>query len=159
MAGAGLAGLRACEELRVLGFDGSITLVGEEATPPYERPPLSKQVLTGVRDASDTVSRSEAHYADLGIELLMGAPASSVDLDRQRVRVDRRTLRFDGLIVATGSAARTLPVPGGESVRILRSIDDARALRHALVQSRHVVIIGAGFIGSEIASRDRKSVV
>ncbi|MDP4505300.1 NAD(P)/FAD-dependent oxidoreductase [Nonomuraea turcica] len=156
VVGAGLAGLRTVEALRKLGFDGAVTLLGAEEIGPYDRPPLSKQVLTGKGDPAETAYRSAAHYADLRVELRLGQPATALDLTSRTVKTDGGELSFDGLIVATGAAARLLAVESGPSrIHRLRTLDDARELRDALQVSRHVVVIGAGFIGSEIASSAR----
>lgn len=156
VVGAGLAGLRAAEALRQLGFEGAITLVGGEEIGPYDRPPLSKEVLTGEKDPAETVYRTAAEYDDLGVELRLGQPARALDLRSRTVRAGGNDIPFDGLIVATGTAARRLTVScmsGG--IHLLRTLEDARALRGALSSSRHVVVIGAGFIGSEVASSAR----
>lgn len=154
IVGAGLAGLRSAEALRKLGFDGAITLVGAEAVGPYDRPPLSKHVLTGGKAPEQTFYRTGDHYRDLRVELLLGRPVTALDLASRTVRTGHDDLPFDGLIVTTGSVARRLAA-GGSGVHVLRTYGDAVALRGALSASRHVVIIGAGFIGSEVASSAR----
>ena len=156
VVGAGLAGLRATEALRKLGFDGAITMVGAEEAGPYDRPPLSKQVLTGEKDPAKTAYRSAAHYAELAVELRLGRSVTELDLRSRTVRTGDDDLPFDGLIVATGSAARRLTLRGEPSdVPVLRTLGDARVLRDALAGSRHLIVIGAGFIGSEVASSAR----
>ncbi|MDP4511790.1 NAD(P)/FAD-dependent oxidoreductase [Nonomuraea turcica] len=156
VVGAGLAGLRAAEALRRAGFDGAITLLGAEQIGPYDRPALSKQVLTGEKDPADTVYRSDAHFADLRVDLRLGQPATALDLTSRKVGTSDGDLPFDGLIMATGATARLPAVEGKSSpIHRLRTLEDAQALRNALPEHRHVVIIGAGFIGSEIASSAR----
>ncbi|QFG21313.1 NAD(P)/FAD-dependent oxidoreductase [Actinomadura sp. WMMB 499] len=156
IVGAGLAGLRATEALRRLGFDGSITLIGAEEAGPYDRPPLSKEVLIGRKAAGETIYRHADYYDDLRVCLRLGRPATALDLKSRTVRSGGRDLPFDGLLLTTGSAARPLTVDGASTgVYLLRTLDDAIALRAGLAECRHVVIIGAGFIGSEVASSAR----
>jgi NADPH-dependent 2,4-dienoyl-CoA reductase/sulfur reductase-like enzyme len=156
VVGAGIAGLRAAEALRSAGYDGRLTLVGAEDEEPYDRPPLSKEVLTGARTPEFAYLRDRAHFDALGIDLLLGTTAESLDLSRRAVGVDGRELPFDGLLIATGSAPRTLPAaPPLEGVHVLRSLADARAVRTALEGSPRVVIVGGGFIGGEVAAGAR----
>jgi NADPH-dependent 2,4-dienoyl-CoA reductase/sulfur reductase-like enzyme len=157
VVGASLAGLRAVEAARRAGFDGDITLVGAEEHLPYDRPPLSKAFL----DEGDAVA---PHYrgedeltSGLGVKLLLGAPATGLDIARRVVHVGDRDLPYDGLVIATGARARQLP--GAQAlagVHVLRTLDDARAVRRALDAGARTVVIGAGFIGSEVASAARK---
>lgn len=156
VVGAGLAGLRAAETLRDEGFDGRIVLAGAEFELPYDRPPLSKDVLTGESTPESATLRDAEHFDELAIELLPGSPASSLDLAARSVTVGERELDFDGLILATGAAARRLPAAAGlAGVHVLRSLDDARAISRALDASPRVVVIGAGFIGGEVAAGAR----
>ncbi|MCF6476403.1 FAD-dependent oxidoreductase [Nonomuraea sp. MG754425] len=156
VVGAGLAGLRAVEALRKEGFDGAITLVGAEEVGPYDRPALSKQVLTGHKDPAGTLYRDAEHFADLQVDLRLGLPATSLDLAARRVGTGDGDLPFDGLVIATGSTPRLPAVAdGGFPVHRLRTLEDARLLRNVLPEHRHVVILGAGFLGSEIASSAR----
>jgi NADPH-dependent 2,4-dienoyl-CoA reductase/sulfur reductase-like enzyme len=155
VAGAGLAGLRACEGLRELGFDGSITLVGAEPHRPYDRPPLSKQFLAGAWDLDRVMLGGESLADDLGLDLLLGRSVRSLDLAARLLDVDGVELGFDGLVIATGAAPRALPgMPvGAEGLHLLRTIEDSVALREVLRQEgARVVVVGAGFIGSEVAS-------
>ncbi len=152
IAGASLAGFSAAQALRKRGFDGTITVVGEEAHLPYQRPPLSKQFLCGEWDRS----RLGLRIADgLKLEWLLDARAAALDPQRREVVLaDGRRLPFDGLVVATGARARR---PGWwvelGGVFTLRTVDDAQALRaHLASGGRKVVIVGAGFIGSEAAA-------
>ncbi|HWJ61108.1 MAG TPA: FAD/NAD(P)-binding oxidoreductase [Acidimicrobiales bacterium] len=158
IVGASLAGLRAAETLRSEGFTGTITLVGDEPHAPYDRPPLSKQVLRGEWDAERVVlpaGRNEA--LDLVWEL--GVAATGLDLEWRTVALaDGRALPFDGLVIASGAAPRHIPgtehLPG---VLALRTIDDALAVRGALdAGATRVVVVGAGFIGAEVAASCRE---
>jgi NADPH-dependent 2,4-dienoyl-CoA reductase/sulfur reductase-like enzyme len=156
VVGAGLAGLRAAEALRGRGFDGRLVLAGAESELPYDRPPLSKQVLTGEWAPESAALRDAEHFERLSIELLLDSPASSLDLGARTVTVGGRPLGFDGLILATGATPRRLPGADGlAGVHVLRSLDDARAVRRALEGSPRVVVIGAGFIGGEVAASAR----
>lgn len=161
VVGASLAGLRAVEAARKVGFEGSITLVGAEEHLPYDRPPLSKAYLDErppgeVPEA--TFFRTESVLRDeLGVDLLLGHSAAWLDPAVKHVRVGARNIEYDALVVTTGASARTLP--GSEhlaGVHTLRTLDDAVAVREALDSGARTVVIGAGFIGSEIASGARK---
>jgi len=156
VVGGNLAGLRAVETLRSEGFDGSIVFINGERELPYDRPPLSKQVLTGERSPEEVVYRDQKYYDDLRIDLRSGQFASSLDLHYQTVAVGNETIPFDGLIVATGASARAFPkYQGLEGMHVMRDINDARAIRAAFDGHPRVVIIGAGFIGSEVAASAR----
>lgn len=155
IVGASLAGLRAAETLRAEGFDGPLTILGAEPHLPYDRPPLSKELLAGTR-AADEIA---LHMApDLGADWVLGEAAVGLDLDRRAVRTAAgRDLAFDGLVIATGSAPRRLPGldPATPGIAELRTIDDAIALREALAARRRVVLVGCGFIGVEVAATAR----
>jgi 3-phenylpropionate/trans-cinnamate dioxygenase ferredoxin reductase subunit len=144
VVGGGLAGLRTIEELRSAGFDGSLTLIGAETRAPYDRPPLSKQLMTGAVD--DTTLRADLDT--LGARLRLGEPAEQ--LAGGSVRTTEAEYGFDRLVIATG--ARPIGLPGPGKQRFLRSIDDALALRDVLVPGRRLVIVGAGWIGAELAT-------
>lgn len=159
VVGASLAGFRAAEALRTLGFDGALTLVGEEAHAPYDRPPLSKQVLTGEWDVDRIVLPSAAPAEDGTdpFDWRLGERAVALDLTAREVELgggDR--VGFDGLVIATGCRPRSI---GGEDlagVHVLRTLDDALALRADLERGpSRVAVIGAGFIGSEVAASCR----
>jgi NADPH-dependent 2,4-dienoyl-CoA reductase/sulfur reductase-like enzyme len=156
VVGGGAAGVAAAETLRTEGFAGSLTLVCGELELPYDRPPLSKQVLTGAWDASRTRFREASHYVDKGIRIVHGR-ARSLDLAGRAVRLDGGSeLEYDGLIIATGVRPRTLAAGHDLSgVHVLRCLADTAALRSALEHSSHVVIIGAGFLGMEVAAAAR----
>jgi NADPH-dependent 2,4-dienoyl-CoA reductase/sulfur reductase-like enzyme len=159
IAGAGHAGGRAAEALRAAGHKGKITLIGKERHPPYERPPLSKELLAGTGTVEKTYLRPLAWYAEAGIDLRLGAEVREIDPRAQRVRLDDASeLPYDALMLTTGARPRLLPVAGGEGPRVhyLRDIEDSLALRERLVPEARVVLIGAGFIGLEIAATARK---
>ncbi|MCK2212247.1 FAD-dependent oxidoreductase [Actinomadura sp. ATCC 31491] len=154
VVGASLAGARAAEVLRREGFEGTITLIGDEAGEPYDRPPLSKQVLTGQVAAGHTLL---PRLRDTGAEWLCGVPAAALDVAGKRVLLaDGREVPFDRVLLATGTRARPWPEPAEaalEGVHTLRTVADAARLRAALAAGpRRVLILGAGFTGSEIAS-------
>ena len=156
MVGGGAAGVAAAEGLRAEGFAGSLTLVCGEPELPYDRPPLSKQVLTGARDAGRTRLREASHYVDKGIGIVHGR-ASALDLPGRSVRLgDGARLGYDGLVIATGVRARALPAGHDlAGVHVLRCLADTVALRSALEHSSHVVIVGAGFLGMEVCAAAR----
>ncbi len=161
VVGGSLAGLRAVEAARKTGFAGAITLVGAEEHLPYDRPPLSKAFLElgpGGELADPPYYRTEAALRDeLDVELLLGTPATGLDTGRRVVRVGEREVPYDALVIATGANARTLPGTRElDGVFSLRTLDDALAIREALDTGARTVVIGAGFIGSEIASSAAK---
>jgi len=144
VVGGGLAGLRTVEELRSMGYHGTITLIGAESRPPYDRPPLSKQLMAGVLD--DTSLRAELE--SLGATFLLGERAER--LADGVVLTDGGEYPFDRLVIATGARPIRLPGPGRQ--RFLRSLDDALTLRARLVPGTKLAIIGAGWIGAELAT-------
>lgn len=152
IVGASLAGLRAAEAARAEGYDGRIVLIGEEPVAPYDRPPLSKAYLTG--DVEDTTFRDEATLlADLELDLRLGVKATGLDTAAHAVLTSAGPVPYGALIIATGSTARHLDGAGGlAGVHVLRTAEHARQLRAALETAQQVVVVGGGFIGSEIAS-------
>ena len=158
VVGASLAGLRAAEALRDAGYDATLTLVGAERRMPYDRPPLSKQVLSGEWDAERTDLRDRASYEALDLDLRLGRTATALDLAARTVELDGgETVRFDGLIVATGTAPRVLPgTPALEGIHTLRTLEDCLAIRRAFDDGGRVAVVGAGFIGSEVAATARE---
>jgi NADPH-dependent 2,4-dienoyl-CoA reductase/sulfur reductase-like enzyme len=158
VVGASLAGLRACETLRGDGFSGRITLVGAEDRLPYDRPPLSKKLLAGEWEADRIALRKPDDFASLNLDLRLGVAASGLDTAARALRLaDGSSIAFDGLIIATGGEVRRLPgQPDLAGVHELRTLDDALALRAALESSPRVVVIGAGFIGLEVAATARQ---
>jgi NADPH-dependent 2,4-dienoyl-CoA reductase/sulfur reductase-like enzyme len=156
VVGASLAGLRAAEELRRLGFDGQLVVVGAEQHLPYDRPPLSKELLAGDWEPEQVALRKQG-YDDLGVEWRLGVRATALDPEARTVTLaDGDVLAFDGCVVATGSTPRTLPdTPALHGIHVLRSLDDCMALRADLDHSPRVVVVGAGFIGAEVAATCR----
>jgi NADPH-dependent 2,4-dienoyl-CoA reductase/sulfur reductase-like enzyme len=159
VVGAGLAGWRAIETLRAEGFKGGITLVGEELHLPYDRPPLSKQVLAGKWPPEKVVLADRKRSSELGVHEMLGRRAIRLDADARRIELsDGTSLEGEAFILATGVTPRRMPGTEGLGERdglfMLRTLDDSLALRAALeaVDSPRVVVIGAGFIGAEVAS-------
>ncbi|MFJ8108170.1 NAD(P)/FAD-dependent oxidoreductase [Streptomyces sp. NPDC096132] len=152
VVGASLAGLSAARSLRKQGYDGRLVVIGDELHRPYDRPPLSKEFLTGTLGEADLALETDDE--DLGAEWLLGARATGLDRAERAVRLaDGREVRADGIVLATGAAARTLPGSEGlAGVHTLRTLDDARALRDELARGGRLVVIGGGFIGAEVAS-------
>lgn len=149
VVGASLAGLASARALREEGFDGSITMVGDEIHRPYDRPPLSKQFLEGVEDALPLETPDDAA---LDLEWRLGVGATSMDpSSRSILLADGTAVTSDAVVIATGASAIRLPGTL-RGVHVLRTVDDARALRDELAPGTRVVVVGAGFIGSEIAS-------
>jgi NADPH-dependent 2,4-dienoyl-CoA reductase/sulfur reductase-like enzyme len=155
--GAGLAGASAADELRSQGFDGDLTLVGAEPHRPYERPPLSKGLLLGDAGPDSVYVHAAGWYAEHHVELVTGTRVTALDLDAGEVVLEDRTIPFDRVLLATGSTPRHLPMAeqSGADVRYLRTLDDSLALKARLAD--HLLIIGAGWIGLEVASAVRKA--
>ncbi|OIK02071.1 NAD(P)/FAD-dependent oxidoreductase [Streptomyces monashensis] len=152
VVGASLAGLSAARSLRKRGYDGRLVLVGEESHRPYDRPPLSKEFLAGTLGEAELAL--ERDDEDLQAEWVLGTRATGLDRAERAIRLaDGREIRADGVVVATGAAARILPgTEGLAGVHVLRTLDDARALRDELALGGRLVVIGGGFIGAEVAS-------
>ncbi|WP_433253804.1 NAD(P)/FAD-dependent oxidoreductase [Streptosporangium sp. CA-135522] len=158
VVGASAAGLTAAETLRRNGFTGSLTMVGEEPRPPYDRPPLSKQILRGRWDTDRVALRRHDALTALGADWLLGITALALDTDARELTLsDGSVLAYDGLVIATGVTPRHLPA-GHElgGVHVLRTLDDALALRKGLLAASSVAIVGAGFLGSEVAAVARE---
>jgi 3-phenylpropionate/trans-cinnamate dioxygenase ferredoxin reductase subunit len=158
IVGASLAGAKAAETLRAEGFTGRVVLVGEEIEPPYERPPLSKGYLLGTDPREKASVHDGDWYAGQRIELLLGRRATDLDPATRTVTLDgSEPLRYDKLLLATGSRVRTLDVAGVglNEVRYLRTLDHADALLPALRTGGQVVVVGAGWIGLEVAAAAR----
>lgn len=155
VVGASLAGLYAARELRAQGFTGRLVIVGEEPHRPYDRPPLSKEFLAGTADESLLALTDADDEGELSAEWLLGTRARGLDPRGRTVLLDDgRTVSTDGVVIATGASARTLPgTEGLRGVHTLRTLDDARRLRSALSGGPlRVVVVGGGFIGAETAS-------
>ena len=150
VVGAGLAGLRTVERLRHRGYQGRIVLLGAEPHPPYDRPPLSKQILAGEWESGRLALRPEEHLADLRLDMRLGVEATGLDLSAREVRLaDGESVGYDVLVIATGVRPRRLP---GEGAHVLRTLDDALALRENLGAGTRLVVVGAGFLGAEAAA-------
>ncbi|MEV7347093.1 FAD-dependent oxidoreductase [Streptomyces sp. NPDC093544] len=154
VVGASLSGVYAARELRAQGFDGRLVIVGDEPHRPYDRPPLSKDFLTGRADEDQLALTDDEESAELDAEWLLGVRARGLDVRGRTVLLDNgRTVSTDGVVIATGAAARRLPGDDLAGVHTLRTLDDARALREELTRGPlRVVVIGGGFIGAETAS-------
>ncbi|MGW1208432.1 NAD(P)/FAD-dependent oxidoreductase [Streptomyces sp. NPDC002499] len=150
VVGASAAGLAAAETLRREGYDGTLTLVGDEPLAPYDRPPLSKQVLSAEWEPERLTLRPAADLAALDLDLRLGVAATGLQLADQVVRLaDGTQVPYDGLILATGVRPRRLP---GEGAHVLRTLGDALTLREQLRPGVRLVIVGAGFLGAEAAA-------
>jgi 3-phenylpropionate/trans-cinnamate dioxygenase ferredoxin reductase subunit len=159
IAGASVAGAKAAEAARDSGFDGRIVLVGAERELPYERPPLSKAVLRGEEAPESTRVHDDGYYATKNIELLTGRTVEALDLDTGKVALDGGDgVPFSALVLATGAEPRRLRIPGADlsGVRYLRELGDSLRLGDALRNAGRVAVIGAGWIGSEVAASARQ---
>jgi 3-phenylpropionate/trans-cinnamate dioxygenase ferredoxin reductase subunit len=154
IVGAAAAGLAVAEAARSTGYGGQLVMVGEEEHRPYDRPPLSKQVLLGEWSAERIALRGDTELGKLGLDLRLGVPASGLDTDtRELVLADDSRIAFDALVVSTGVRARRLPgAPDARNVHVLRGLDDAVALREQLTPGARLVVIGAGVLGAEVAA-------
>jgi NADPH-dependent 2,4-dienoyl-CoA reductase/sulfur reductase-like enzyme len=156
IVGASAAGLSAGEALRRKGYDGKLTLIGDEPHAPYDRPPLSKQILAGTWEPQRAALRSEEQLAGLDADVRLGRAATGLDVTNRQVRLsDGDRIGFDGLVIATGVTPRRLPHCDLAGVYVLRTLDDALALRAALLAGPRVVVVGAGFLGTEVAAAAR----
>ncbi len=157
IAGGGLAAQRCAEALHRGGYEAPVRIVSGEAFAPYDRPPLSKEFLSGAREADEIMLRPQGWHAEREIELVLGDPAAGLDTDHRRLLLaSGSALRYEQLVIATGSRARMLP--GSErfsNVHTLRSLDDAVRLREALRPGVRLAVLGAGLIGQEVAATAR----
>jgi 3-phenylpropionate/trans-cinnamate dioxygenase ferredoxin reductase subunit len=159
IVGAGLAGAKAAETLRAEGFDGRLHVIGAEDERPYERPPLSKDYLRGEAGREKVYVHDEGFYGEHDIELHRGRTAVSLDAATRELTLDHgRRLRYDRLLLATGAEPRRLPIPGAdlEGVLSLRTVQDSDVLRERLDRGGSVMVIGAGWIGAEVAASARQ---
>ncbi|WP_408897376.1 NAD(P)/FAD-dependent oxidoreductase [Nocardioides sp. R1-1] len=158
VVGAGLAAASAVAELRAQGHEGSIVVVGEEPHPPYERPPLSKGLLLGSATPDDALVHPREWYDEHDVDLRVGTAATALDLARRRVVLGGGELSYDRLLLATGAAPRHLGMAdaSGAPVLHLRTLDDAVVLRDRIAAGARVAVIGAGWIGLEVASAARQ---
>lgn len=153
VVGASVAGVRAAQALRREGYRDRIVVVGDEPDMPYDKPPLSKQYLSGPMDAAGLLLLTPETAESNGIELRLGVPAAGLDIsNREVVLADGSTLGYDHCVVATGASARPSPWEAGSGVYLLRSRGDSEALARALTRYRRVAVVGGGFIGAEVAS-------
>lgn len=160
IVGAGLAGARAAETLRKEGYDGQVILFGDEADAPYDRPPLTKNFLRGETSREKLAIQPESFYAEHRIELRTGTRVTAIDVaGRAVVTGDESRTSFDRLLLATGSRSRPLAVPGADlqGVHMVRKVGDAEALRARLGAGRRLVVIGGGWIGTEVAASARQA--
>jgi 3-phenylpropionate/trans-cinnamate dioxygenase ferredoxin reductase subunit len=160
IVGGGLAGAKAAEALRDKDFDGHVVLFAAEEHLPYERPPLSKEYLAGKKQLADFTPASSAWYRDHHIELQLGTEVLAIDPAAHTLSLpDGSTVRYDKLLLATGSQPRRPPIPGADAdgVHYLRTLDDSDALNSALVDGSSLAVVGGGWIGLEVAAgaRDR----
>jgi 3-phenylpropionate/trans-cinnamate dioxygenase ferredoxin reductase component len=155
--GAALAGASAAIALRDQGYQGELTVIGEEGQLPYERPPLSKVVLIGERDEPDWVAE-EATYEDKGISLKLGTTATRIDRGRKVVVASRTEYPYDKLLIATGAGSRRLDLPGADldGLLTLRTLEESLALRERFTEGARLVIVGGGWIGCEAAAAARQ---
>ena len=159
VVGGGQAAAQAVQALRQQNFAGPITLLGEEPSPPYQRPPLSKKYLAGEMPRERLLLRPASFYAEKGVTLEQNCRVAELDLPAQRVRLhDGRTLAYDRLLLATGSRVRRLDVPGTDlrGVHYLRTIGDADGITASLTPGARVLLVGAGYIGLEVAATVRQ---
>ena len=158
VVGASLAGLRAVETLRQDGYDGRVVLVGAEQHLPYDRPPLSKQLLAGTADVEQVMLRPAADYDTLDLDLRLGTVATALDPASREVELaGSERIGYQTLLIATGAAPRFLPgTPPLEGIHVLRTLDDCLALRgdveRAEASGGRIIVVGAGFIGAEVAA-------
>lgn len=155
VVGAGQAGASLVAKLRTLGFDGQITLIGAEAVPPYQRPPLSKAYLLGDMTLERLFLRPESYYADNNIDLRLGTEVTAIDPAAQTVRVGDEVLDYDALVLTTGSAPRYLPASIGgtlEGVHVVRGLSDVDGMEPEFQAGKSVLIVGGGYIGLEAAA-------
>ena len=159
IAGASLTGAKAAEELRERGFDGRVLLIGAEPERPYERPPLTKEYLRGESERENAYVHEESFYAQREIELETGVTVTAIDPGAARVTLDDgRRLGYDRLLLATGAEPRRIPIAGAhlDGVHYLRTLAECDALRGRLTAGGRVVVVGAGWIGSEFAASARQ---
>jgi 3-phenylpropionate/trans-cinnamate dioxygenase ferredoxin reductase subunit len=157
VVGGSLAGLRGAEALRRFGFAGRLVLIGEEPHRPYDRPPLSKEILRGDREPEQIGLTKPESFDALELDLKLGQRAEALDTRARSVRLEGgEEVGFDGLLIATGASPRRLPgTPDLAGIHVLRTLDDSLAIRSALERSPRVAVVGAGFIGAEVAASCR----
>src|SRR5699024_5538970 len=157
--GAGIAGLNAAENLRNEGYGGRVVLIDRDTHPPYDRPPLSKEFMTGDSSRDDISLHSTESLQDLRIELKLGAEVVSIDSENHMVVTSQgEEILWEKLLIATGSSLRELKVQGSDltGIRYLKTLSDAEGIRQNLEDIQEITIVGAGFIGAELASSFKK---
>jgi NADPH-dependent 2,4-dienoyl-CoA reductase/sulfur reductase-like enzyme len=157
--GAGHAGGVAVQAMRGAGHEGSITLIGDETHLPYERPPLSKELLQAVGGEGFRTMRDEAYYAENDVTLMLGVKATTIDAQKQTIALSTgNSLPYDKLLLTTGGDVRKLSIPGADldGIHYLRTLDDSRAIEALLKENANLVVVGGGFIGLEVAASARK---
>jgi 3-phenylpropionate/trans-cinnamate dioxygenase ferredoxin reductase component len=160
IVGAGHAGVTMAVRLMELNWSGGVVLIDEQSTAPYERPPLSKDVLQAGSNGTAPLLRKPQWFEDKGIRLITGRTATEIHRGQKFVRLsDGTTQPYHRLVIATGATARTLPVPGGDlpGVQLLKTHEDANQLRESLQPGKQIVVIGAGYIGMEVAAAAAKA--
>ncbi|HZZ96958.1 MAG TPA: FAD-dependent oxidoreductase [Jatrophihabitantaceae bacterium] len=156
--GGGLAGAKGVEALRAKGFEGTLTLISDESDLPYERPPLSKDYLQGKAEFEKAIVHPAEWYKSNNVDLRLGVAVMAVDRERKQVELaDKTIFAYDRLLLATGAIPRKLDVPGSDAVRYLRSHHDSDVLKSTFTEGKRVVIIGAGWIGLEVAAAARNA--
>lgn len=159
VVGAGQAGAACVAKLRAEGFAGAITLIGAEAVPPYQRPPLSKAYLLGEMTLDRLLLRPESYYREAGIDLRLGKPVQRIDTAARQVIMDDAAIPYDALVLTTGSVPRRLPAAiGGDlgGVHVVRGLRDVDAMAPGMQPGRRALIVGGGYIGLEAAAVARK---
>ena len=157
--GAGQAGMQICDSVRKAGYAGSLILIGEEASLPYQRPPLSKKFLTGTVDPERLLFRPADFYAKIDVELRLGERVSAIDRQQRTLTLaGDETLSYAKLALATGSRVRRLSCPGADldGVLYVRTLEDGKSLHDRLIQSKRIAVVGGGFIGLEVAAIARE---
>jgi 3-phenylpropionate/trans-cinnamate dioxygenase ferredoxin reductase component len=156
--GAGLAGAKTAEALRDQGFDGRIVVLGDEPHRPYERPPLSKDYLTGASEREQVFVHPAGWYADHDVDLRTGEAVTAIDRAARRVTLaGGGHVGYDKLLLATGADPRTVPVPGADGPHYLRRIEDSERLKETLATASRIAVIGGGWIGLEVAAAARRT--
>jgi phthalate 3,4-dioxygenase ferredoxin reductase subunit len=157
IVGTSVGGIRTGQSLRAAGYDGEVLLIGAEDVAPYDKPPLSKQLLVGSQTATDIPLLGPSGWAGEGLTALVGRPASRLDAaQREVVLSDGERISYDVLVLATGATPRTLPSTDGGLVRTVRELRDSDAIREQFGRGGPVVVVGSGFIGAEVASSARQ---
>jgi NADPH-dependent 2,4-dienoyl-CoA reductase/sulfur reductase-like enzyme len=157
IVGASLGGLRTAQSLRLVGFTGRITLIGDEEHAPYDRPPLSKQVLSGEWQPEQASLADDEELKRLDLDLRLGTRATHLDLPGKAVVLGDERVAYDTLVIATGATPRRIPgTPELAGIHVLRTLDECVALRRDLEKATKVVVVGAGFIGAEVAATARE---